>query len=319
MIHIAITPYDLSDTYNRHYGAVLASIFENTQSQITIHILHNEDLVSHTNFQAAKQNKEYYEVLCGKYGAIVLFHHVSVPDDIAVGGIHNWNIGALSRLYLPGMLNEIDKIIYLDGDIIVNTDIKNLWNLDITNHPLAACIDKTNSPFSESRSKVTFDDKPYIRSERYFNSGVLYLNLDKIRIAYPKYFEFNEFLIKNPPCPDQDYLNYHFQDTYYVLDEKYNVMPSLTSSFDESDCILHYKPWELIRDKHEDYLYWKYLSLSPWGNEGGMLAKYVSSVPNVTEDSINKLSEVISPQQLIYFLKKVTINGFKRLLRYCRL
>ena len=50
-----------------------------------------------------------------------------------------FTVGALYRLFVPQVLpNTVNKIIYLDSDLIVNLDIKELWQIELDDKILAA-------------------------------------------------------------------------------------------------------------------------------------------------------------------------------------
>lgn len=55
--------------------------------------------------------------------------------------LSRFTIGAMFRLMLPEVLPNLNKIIYLDADIFVNTDIKELWDIDMTNYYFAGVPD----------------------------------------------------------------------------------------------------------------------------------------------------------------------------------
>ncbi len=94
------------------------------------------------------------EVLCGK--------------AIDTGG---WNDIVLSRLFLDTLLpEEVDKVLYLDGDTIVRQDISRLYDTDLSEHVLAAAVEPT----------VPADRKEVLGLEpdaNYYNAGVLLINL----------------------------------------------------------------------------------------------------------------------------------------------
>ncbi|MGX2950933.1 glycosyltransferase family 8 protein, partial [Ursidibacter sp. B-7004-1] len=76
--------------------------------------------------------------------------------------------------YLP---NHIDKIIYLDVDILVQGSLSELWNIELNECYIGACIDSFIE-FSQSdyKRKIGLEN-----SEYYFNAGVLLVNLVKWR------------------------------------------------------------------------------------------------------------------------------------------
>ncbi|MBQ3695322.1 MAG: hypothetical protein IJQ77_07865, partial [Synergistaceae bacterium] len=43
-VHVVMLVYDPQGTYSQHAGVVMTSIFENTQSKVIVHILHDETL-----------------------------------------------------------------------------------------------------------------------------------------------------------------------------------------------------------------------------------------------------------------------------------
>ncbi len=45
------------------------------------------------------------------------------------------------RLKICDVLKDYTKVIYLDSDILVNMDIKKLWDENLKNHALGAVLD----------------------------------------------------------------------------------------------------------------------------------------------------------------------------------
>ena len=82
---------------------------------------------------------------------------------------------ALIKFELPNYFSSIDKMLYLDGDIIVKHQIDELLDIDLHGYYLAASyefhcrINKINYSFRRD-----YDDF-------YFNSGVMFLNLKNMR------------------------------------------------------------------------------------------------------------------------------------------
>ena len=130
----------------------------------------------------------------------------------------NYNTGytkaSLIRLYLTKFIKE-DKALWLDMDLIVKDNIDALWDIDLTNYYAAGVIDqgaKTNL----MTPNLDIDKNLYI------NSGVLLLNLDKIR-KDKKDKELNDFVNENKLMyPDQDTVNVVFKNNIYFLENKYN-------------------------------------------------------------------------------------------------
>ena len=47
----------------------------------------------------------------------------------------------LLRLQLPSLLKDVDRVVYLDCDLVVLKDITTLYDTDLLDFPLAACLD----------------------------------------------------------------------------------------------------------------------------------------------------------------------------------
>lgn len=168
---------------------------------------------------------------------------------------------AFLRLFAD-TLNLPNKIIYLDTDIMLNGDIKQLFDINITNYELAAILDKNGHIFI----------KP-----KYFNSGVLLLNLHKIKQTNLLQKVREICLTKKMGFPDQSALNKYAKQVLY-LPYKFNEQGKL-----KNDTIIQHfckrikwlpffhtqniKPWQ-IEQVHKKYkiteyddIYQKYLKI----------------------------------------------------------
>lgn len=127
------------------------------------------------------------------------------------------SVATYSRLrtadYLP---KNLDKIIYLDTDILVNDSLLPLWNTNLDDFPIAACED----PFIEqSEYKKTIG---IMDSHKYFNAGVLLINLEKWRELDIFNSSLSAIKKSNLKYQDQDILNLIFQHNLLYLDAKFN-------------------------------------------------------------------------------------------------
>ena len=80
------------------------------------------------------------------------------------------------RLYLPEVLAGVSKVLYLDADTFVLGQLTDLWDSPLGEAPLAAVANVVEPPF---RSHVAALGINYPGG--YFNSGVLLLNLERMR------------------------------------------------------------------------------------------------------------------------------------------
>lgn len=125
------------------------------------------------------------------------------------------------RCLAPSIFPSIDKILYLDTDIVaINVGIEELWNTDISTKYLAGATDiqiQYNTQFQMLNVK---------KSNNYFNSGVMLMNLkrmrendiDKILESYLYYWP------KTLKCIlyDQTLLNYVIGNEVKIISSKWN-------------------------------------------------------------------------------------------------
>lgn len=121
----------------------------------------------------------------------------------------------LAAEFLP---KDLDKILYLDPDILVINSVRPLYETDISEHLFAGCMHNGLIAISGYVSKLRLPD---YESDFYFNSGVLLMNLEAMRrevnpedifVFVEKY---KEFLI----LPDQDVLNGLYGPRILPVDE----------------------------------------------------------------------------------------------------
>ncbi|MBQ6375484.1 glycosyltransferase family 8 protein [Candidatus Saccharibacteria bacterium] len=81
---------------------------------------------------------------------------------------------SMLRLYMDRMpeLNKLDRVLYLDYDVVCRGDIREFYNMDLTNVEAAGVLDIYGKNFYHYRGLFNFD---------YMNSGVMLFNLDECR------------------------------------------------------------------------------------------------------------------------------------------
>lgn len=132
----------------------------------------------------------------------------------------------MHKIYLPEILKDLDKVIYMDGDTIVLKDLRELYNIDVSNVYASVAKDGIYYRFPKEMAEMGLDKRGF-----YFNSGVMLYNLDMQRrdniveklVEYIKTHE--DFY------GDQDVLNVVFEDKLKLMSYRYNCI----STFFEAD------------------------------------------------------------------------------------
>ena len=116
----------------------------------------------------------------------------------------HWTYMVMMKAALHREFPELDKILILDVDTIVNHDISELWDIDLSDYYLTAVTERWKSELRE-----------------YFNLGVAFLNLDKLRAG--KGDEMIAALnARSYGFVEQDCYNEKCRNKIYELDPTYN-------------------------------------------------------------------------------------------------
>ena len=174
--------------------------------------------------------------------------------------LENLTSVAYYRLLLPKILPQnIHKVLYLDGDLIVRHSLLPLWETDIDGCALAAVTDTSESDI------VIYNRLRYSPSLGYFNSGVLLINLDYWR-ANNIDDEIESFIknhLNRVYYPDQDILNYVLREKKKTLPIKYNTQTCFLW-VPERGLYDYWKYEKEILEAREDPIIFHYTCIKPW-------------------------------------------------------
>lgn len=108
---------------------------------------------------------------------------VDLPQAASFHTSSHISLAAYNRLYIPELLGEYAKALYLDCDTTIHTDVAELYDMELGNNYLAACEDYyltqgTTPYYTRSREALRAQGCPV---EEHINSGVLSMNLAAMR------------------------------------------------------------------------------------------------------------------------------------------
>ena len=178
------------------------------------------------------------------------------------------------RLFLTEFLDPtVEKVLYLDCDVLVCRDIGTLWQTDLA------------GVFAAAVPEPYFADHPgFGPRETYFSAGVLLIDVARWRAenVLPVFLQFAQEHASVLTCHDQDVLNNVFRNKIRALDYRWNFQSSFAdmpaealkmsgATFQEVrrlPPIVHftgkYKPWFYKYQPHYKQLYYEALALTPW-------------------------------------------------------
>lgn len=270
MIHIAC---NIDSNYVCHCAVTLVSLFENNREEtFSVHILER-------GLSAAEQ--QTLTDLAARYGSRVFFYE-PMPEMLAGFTIRKFSKRISMATYYRCILSEllprdIDRLLYLDCDIVVLGDIRPFWNTPLDGIGVAAVEDMG------CREAERYEILKYPMEDSYFNAGVLLINLDywrknDIARACIDYFhQYPERILFN----DQDLLNSVLHKHKKLVNLKWNVQDAFYRNPRHKDdewknkfteillhpIILHYtnrKPWDYDSQHPLRNEYFRYLDLTPW-------------------------------------------------------
>lgn len=268
MINVCFGLHDGDGNYSKFVGSAVASIFENTSSPVTIHILHDKTLTP--------DNRDKFSYLGGHYGQQIKFHNVDEICADELNFLHTkladkvksrFGIGTFYRLLIKKILGG-GKAIYLDADIIVNLDIAELWRHDMKNFPVAA-VPEIEATLDKMVANKFLLNAGIVAKENYFCAGVMIFNLDALDEKF--FYDGIKFLADNPACEsfDQDILNGFFSKNYLKLEQKFDsFVPAerLKKNLSVKKKIYHYagRCINLNFDDEYNRLFMENFSRTPW-------------------------------------------------------
>lgn len=196
----------------------------------------------------------------------ILFHEI---DDTCFDGVKDgeWlTVAAYYRLLAANILNY-DKCIYLDGDILVKLDLRHLYSIDIEDFYCAGSLDM-NLRMSPNRALEYSIKSNMPDFSDYINTGVLLLNLKKIREDALVAEFMDQIHSENNPWCDQDIINRVCHGSIKVIGWNFNRIMGYSDELYEIVCgtnkekcegrIMHwaglFKPWiDFAHDGAEEW------------------------------------------------------------------
>lgn len=206
--------------YIKYCGVTLTSILlSNPNENFTFHIFCDD--ISEQDIAKVKATSE-------KFNANIIIYYLDLDllkkFSTDMGGNDHISIAAYFRFIAYGELaNYIDKVLYLDSDILVKGNIAKFWDFDMNSKSAVVIEDAYGKDLARR-----------IGTEKYFNTGVMFVDLKKwsqndctslcIKKATEKVYQFL----------DQDILNIILDKNVVWIDKYYNYNYSLSRLMDKS-------------------------------------------------------------------------------------
>ena len=128
------------------------------------------------------------------------------------------------RYFIPEIFSDYDRVLYMDGDVIAQEDVADLFSFNMDGRMLGVVVEADAPLFPESR-KTYHTNQLLIDSDQYFCAGILLYN---IPVCLAENLQENCFetqaRLVNPPLHDQDVLNSVTFGRNVVLPTRWHLM-----------------------------------------------------------------------------------------------
>jgi lipopolysaccharide biosynthesis glycosyltransferase len=213
-LHVACAA---DEGYAPHSAAMLHSVMAHAgESDLRIHYLHGPGFPQ----ESAQRIREMAEA----GGAAISFWEIA---DERIAGLPEMDFVTSAmwyRIFLPELLPEVDRVLYLDVDTIALDSLEPLWHVDLADSYVAAV---TNVFYLRSHAQRPVELG--IPATDYFNSGVVLMNLDLMRRddSARTLFDYAAGHATELAWPDQDALNVVLGKGRVPLHPRWNCMNSV--------------------------------------------------------------------------------------------
>ena len=267
------------NNYSAYVSTTAASILKHTQSFVEFYIM--DSGITKENQEKIKELKnifnnfsiEFIKIDENKY-----YKNLDCKDASKRIPLATYN-----SALIPVVKPDLEKVLYLDPDIVVMGDIKEMYDFDIKNYVIGALWEE----FGEDN--INKERKSNLKlnvNHKYFNAGVFIINIQKwlkndITDKVFDIWQKNQEILE---AANQDVLNIVFDNSNYMpFPNKFNW---LNHNYDfwgkpkENIIVRHFngmvKPWEISPDLEEDELlaftrdfkkFWEIAKFSPFYNE----------------------------------------------------
>lgn len=313
-----------SNEYSPFVSVTIASICKNSDINI------NYDIV--VLITDMSDNNKRLITKIGKSMINVSIRCINITDIVKDMDFYTWGPFVdftYYRLLIPNCFSEYHKVIYLDSDIIVNSDISELFNIDLEDKLFGAAFD--THVVGRLHSKDHPEKDHYINNIHvtdgysYFQAGVLIYNLDNIKQIFTDDYFINKAMGSEYKWLDQDLLNVEARGMFMQIPCKWNVMVFNNKIIDEynlpndlrqeyfearnNPSIIHYvgKSMPIYQPYGDMYsYYWEYARLTPYYE---LLLCRMSEISNASKQK-KYSQEIVTQFKSELTLKKLVKSYF---------
>ncbi|WP_299390890.1 glycosyltransferase family 8 protein [Pelagibius sp.] len=260
--------FGVDGSYSQHLAVTLVSLLENNPDNVF-------DIVAITLNMGAEDQAKLRGIAEGNPRVSLRFQPFNIDRYSHFRTDNHISHASYLRIFIPEILEDVERVLYLDCDMVVQTDLAPLWASDLAGRTIGA----VHNPFF-----VRHGDLQMSPGADYFNAGVLLLDLGRWRQlnATEHLIRFIEAHHAHLYAHDQDALNAIFEGDITELPPHWNFQTSMLWCEPEglsmsyrafrnlllNPGIIHYttpsKPWHFLNTHPHKDIYYQYLAKTPY-------------------------------------------------------
>lgn len=211
---------------DNNYAGVLSVAIQSVISYSSDDI--NYDIIVFSDGISEKNKQKLLYMIEGNGNISIRFIEVGAKLNEHVFQFTNTQLSRATfmRLFIPELLSEYDKIIYMDCDMVLRKDIAELYQVDVGDYLIGAVKDPHIIEVWKFRDNV----ERYLRDvinlknpTEYFNAGLLLINVRNLKNEYTTDELFDLATSRKWMWEDQCVLNYIAAGRVLFLDYRWNL------------------------------------------------------------------------------------------------
>lgn len=254
--------YGIDDNYARCMATSIASFCINNKNKNFSFYIVASDLSDKTKIKL--------KILAKDYNINIIIYEINKDFFRDMPIVHEISLATYFRILLPNLVLDVEKLYYIDADIVCLKDADILFNIDLEANIIAAVPDSKKMNIKRNAALK-------LKQHIYFNAGVLVIDIkkwnnndtsDRILEVINKYKDIIKY-------EDQDALNIVLSKKVRYINKKFNCIN--LKDIDVREIVLlhfanHPKPWNrfwflnVINNEFTKNLYSKYEEMTPWEN-----------------------------------------------------
>jgi len=208
MKHIPVF-YSSNENYAQPLTVSMYSILANTSHHVDFYIMEN-DITPETKQKMQESLKDFDNFSLN-------FIHVNDGDLEGCPNLLWFTKCTYFRYFMPGLCPHVKKAVYLDVDIILKSDIEELFSIDLDGFSLGASAGERGFLDQAEWLWRHLEKVGLSKTHNYFGAGVLLIDLDLWRDLgmTEKLIQTTQKLSYLLKYPDQDVLNIIYNDNQF--------------------------------------------------------------------------------------------------------